>query len=83
MTEMIVIVMIWLGIMNAEEPYTLSEAQSLYDNNVCQVNEVLDDSGQYSQANNSYISNGYDTYTQNMIGGWPGNLVRRDTIPCP
>lgn len=82
MTEMIVIVMIWLGIMTPETNYTYSEASALYDNNVCEVNEVLDSPTQYSQASNYYTSNGYDTFTQNMISGWSGQLVHYDTIPC-
>lgn len=82
MTEMIVIVMIWLGIMTPESPYTFSEAEALYENNACDVNAVIDDPALYGQANSSYISNGYDTYTQNMINGWSGSLVVQDTIPC-
>ncbi|MDC1068031.1 hypothetical protein OAQ99_02600 [Candidatus Kapabacteria bacterium] len=50
MTEMLVVAMIWLGLMTPETSYTEAQAEMIYQNNVCNVNEVVDSPSLYSNA---------------------------------
>jgi hypothetical protein len=76
---MIVVVLIWLGIMTPNVNYTEAQVDNLYQNNVCDVNQVMDSPTNYNTAYSSYISNGYDAHTLDMIDGWGLQRVEPDT----
>lgn len=85
MTETVIIILLWLGVMSPNTSYTQTEVQDFYNNNVCEVHTTYNNPTQFSAAQTDYYSNAYDVHTNTMIGCWSSGLTIKnlDSIPCP